>query len=298
MTVVFLHGLGGIPGNFDKMKNDLEAQLPQGTKFLALEEEKTAEDCIKVQASNSFKKLETEGVGKETPIILVGHSQGGLRAYSMIMQHGKELNVKGLVSIGTPWKSTPLLGPTLKPWLTNKLVPQLATFGAMLDGFIPKAAQEQLKLWAKSGKDGVEDMTLNSDFLNGIYTNLKSNQVPVYAIAGRSKGASSIYGTFQAQLPMIVPMLDSMAEAKDTSSFSPAPDPSLLSAELEILKSDSDLLVSRSSQQGKGINNKSAAFTSHTVENVVHFPKVPDLTFVLDSAEVIKHVKKFIEKNK
>lgn len=64
---------------------------------------------IDEQAKAVFSKLQKSGITKEDRLVLIGHSQGGLRAHALLKQFGKSLNIKGLVSIGTPWKGAPVI---------------------------------------------------------------------------------------------------------------------------------------------------------------------------------------------
>ena len=120
--------------------------------------EKAAEQII-----NALKGY--PGEGKDISIVLMGYSQGGLRAFTAIKTL-KEAghNVKCLVTLATPWKGSGVLD---------------------LQGFFHK---QQLVI---SGIDrdgqGVRDMVPGSTFLEGVHESLKKNETPTMVIGGTCK---------------------------------------------------------------------------------------------------------------
>ena len=174
-TIVLLHGLGGAIANFKVMQASLQQQLPKEIRWLALAEPRTAEDAIDVQAESVFKQLKEKNISENTPLIFVGHSQGGLKAYRISEKYGKVLNIKGIVAIGTPWESTPLLKDNVQSFFLANL----------LHFPLEEHIKQQLEAWARPCQAGIEDMKSDSYFLRMVQASLKNNQVPIFAIAGK-----------------------------------------------------------------------------------------------------------------
>ena len=64
-------------------------------------------DNLIEQARDINSQIEKKNI-KNNPKILVGHSQGGLKAFAYMSEHDKE-NVKGIISVGTPWKGAHII---------------------------------------------------------------------------------------------------------------------------------------------------------------------------------------------
>ena len=80
--------------------------------------------AIAMQAKMVYQVLKNElDIDKEDEMVIIGQSQGGLRGYSLLKQYGPQLNsstnqwevgehglnIKGLLTIGTPWKGAPIV---------------------------------------------------------------------------------------------------------------------------------------------------------------------------------------------
>ena len=106
--VVMLPGLGHYDGDaLRTLANRLKAH-DQDVEIVDIVVETFALK-IDEQAAQVFRKLKEIEVNEQDRIVLIGHSQGGLRAYALLRQYGEFLNIKGLVSIGVPWKGAPII---------------------------------------------------------------------------------------------------------------------------------------------------------------------------------------------
>ncbi len=70
----------------------------------------TSERSITDQANYAFSKIQEYYSGPGYEIILVGHSQGGLRGAKILalnQEANNPLNIKGLITLATPWEGAP-----------------------------------------------------------------------------------------------------------------------------------------------------------------------------------------------
>ncbi|MEF2228854.1 MAG: alpha/beta hydrolase [Candidatus Cardinium sp.] len=185
--IVLLHGLGSDASCFDILKGNLEKAYPTA-KIVALksvEGDKTFLHSIKDQADLSFEELKTlltcPEHGVNSPILLMGHSQGGLRACA-IAARNEGLDIKGIVTIASPWEGGPSVmhDPTLKPILDGF---SQALFIFSPDHSIPNLLKA---LTDSKNQPGVKDLIPGSQFLTEISKNLHKPGIPIRAIGGTS----------------------------------------------------------------------------------------------------------------
>ena len=270
-SVVLLHGLGEDSKSFDFMKDELTKAKDVVNKVYAIETDKTYENSISEQADALFDEIKKQKLTKQ-PILLIGHSQGGLRGYELIRRHGKDLNILALVTIGTPWEGALVLNNmTEAQSLVNDLPPALNFLKSAIDQY------ENFET-----KPGVKDMVPASDFLKNIEASLATNQTPIVAIAG-------ILPTDQ-----ITTLLS--ATGLDASTIQP-----MIQQFGNIVAGGEkhDGLLSVSSQAAKNYNNK-PAFTAIEVDGLVHAPSFPlmgmgsdlgELSNPIVAQEIIKYLK-------
>ncbi|MCG8340067.1 MAG: hypothetical protein MI674_02165 [Cytophagales bacterium] len=106
--IVMLPGLGHYDGDGFRTLAARLKEYHRGVEIIDIVVE-TFDLTIDEQARDVFLKLKQRGVEQEDKIVLIGHSQGGLRAYALLRQYGKLLTIRGLVSIGVPWKGAPVI---------------------------------------------------------------------------------------------------------------------------------------------------------------------------------------------
>ncbi|OJW72134.1 MAG: hypothetical protein BGO68_04555 [Candidatus Amoebophilus sp. 36-38] len=155
----------------------------------------TSEQDITQQASEALEKIKRQ-VGEENhEVILIGHSQGGLRGAKILflnVQKRRPLNIKGLITLGTPWEGAPAASITktsVQSFLQKRSVNYIlagatymhpATAELTNDGSINILFDQ----YFPTHEPGVEDMVPNSDFLQDLASNLAHNSTPILAIAG------------------------------------------------------------------------------------------------------------------
>ncbi|XWN35559.1 MAG: alpha/beta hydrolase [Roseivirga sp.] len=295
-VIVLMHGLNSSPVVFADMKQALEQAFP-GAQVLPLEEKETPTQSISAQARRAYAQLQQAKVGKEQPMLLVGHSQGGLRAYEMGTQYEGELNVKGVVTIGTPW-----LGATAMK--NNELVQALEGVDVsnkpLFAAIIPLLLKEAKAL--ENSKSGVADMHPDGGFIAKIRRALLNNDCPTLAIAGDQGDTlekvlnhlpadqKSVH--IQGQDYTLPQILGGIFSGKSSTDMATAPDN----------YEPHDLLLTVESQRAEGIDAKK--FERFTVQGALHIlvpPVIPgtrELTnaFEPKHPEVIREVVEFTGK--
>ena len=81
----------------------------------------------KNQAASCFEELKDK-INSETPIILCGHSQGGLIALEFFKKYHSKLNIKGIVSITTPFYGVTIFGNLRKKKILKKILQKSDSF--------------------------------------------------------------------------------------------------------------------------------------------------------------------------
>ena len=145
---------------------EIKAFEPDGDRF------KTG---IEEQSKEVFRKIiEEYKDDKDIPIVLVGHSQGGLRAYRVaLMLKEAGYTVICVATVVTPWQGIALLGDVRR----HLTLAYLKSPGGKKLG-IKKEIIKRLQ----NGGQGVADMKPGSKFWEGISAALRSNEIPILAI--------------------------------------------------------------------------------------------------------------------
>lgn len=173
-TIVLVHGLEGAPENFYRIHKTLEKVYPEATIF-PLHELDTVKQDIQSQAKKGSVELSMrikENALQESPLVVIGHSQGGLRANEMLQQYGKTLTggEKILITISTPWLGSPMLDQEEElskavTWLANSTVAKLMPVLKRVEG---------LKLHQSPG---IKDLKPDSYFINRLHLSLRNNNL-------------------------------------------------------------------------------------------------------------------------
>eukprot|EP00540_Astrosyne_radiata_P007800 CAMPEP_0116863928 /NCGR_PEP_ID=MMETSP0418-20121206/24520_1 /TAXON_ID=1158023 /ORGANISM="Astrosyne radiata, Strain 13vi08-1A" /LENGTH=245 /DNA_ID=CAMNT_0004499055 /DNA_START=2165 /DNA_END=2902 /DNA_ORIENTATION=- len=243
------------------MQEKLQRELPYEIKWLALEEPDTAGKAIDMQAERVFRQLQEHNVDTTTPLLLVGYSQGGLKAYWLSQKYRQKLNIKGIVAIGTPWEGTPLLTDE-----SRRSLQVMLSFSAL---GVQEPLKRQLTRWLSPGRKGVDDLKPGSNFLKTVQKSLKNDSIPIFAIAGKTPALN--------KLAPFAPLVQNF-----------------------LGETDNDLLVPVDSQLANNINVNTETFRrGEPVTGVFHIPIDPSGEFSLHHSQVIQQVKTFItEKSK
>ncbi|WP_250237593.1 esterase/lipase family protein [Cardinium endosymbiont of Oedothorax gibbosus] len=192
--IVLFHGLGNSATSFDTMKQGLEQAFPAASvvALTSVEGMQSINLPIKEQAECSFKELSSkvEHLNKRS-MLLIGHSQGGLRAYAFLKQYEALLNIKGLVTLAAPWEGAPgarVDATILSQHLTDPILHDLRMLSLAL-GYPKTGLEEQLMLNAEVNQTvclcpGGKDLMEGSAFLCEVQKCLASEKVPILAVGG------------------------------------------------------------------------------------------------------------------
>ncbi|WP_419241292.1 esterase/lipase family protein [Cardinium endosymbiont of Nabis limbatus] len=202
--IVLFHGLGNKVSSFSTMEQGLKKALPAYAIIAptSVEGMKSVELSIKQQAKMVYRELskKVKDLASKS-ILLVGHSQGGLRAYSFLKQYGHLLRIRGLVTLATPWEGAPgaRVDPAvLSQHLTDSVVDDIRMLAVGL-GYAENELEKQLMVNVENNQSvclfpGGKDLMPGSDFLAEVKKNLFDEKVPILAIGGGQ-------GNFEALLP-------------------------------------------------------------------------------------------------
>lgn len=189
-------------------------------------------------------------------VVLIGHSQGGLRAF-VAAQQLKALgyNVVGVVTVGTPWRGGHVL-------LKENLDKLPLLIKGIVETFIKDKDLET---------QGIKDMVPHSQFLNKIAEDLKSVDTPMLLIGGNVQGTKVIdlVSGFFGQIN------EAVSNSPHTKSMLPC-----------------DLVFPLKSQLA--IDIKNGNIQRRGFIKTMHFPN-PFCSSELDNQELIKHIQHFIE---
>lgn len=268
---------------------------------------------LDTQSKKLFKALlEDHKIPHNEPIALIGHSQGGLRAYltaKLLKEAG--YNVVGVATIGTPWEGTPLLndgpmrqidtilgsnGSTTK-YLSNKYIREIAA-----EGIPPHARSILLKgvsntanirrIGQESPDDdestttpfGLFEMKPGHEGGEKLFRNkLKDNDIPILAIGG------FIDDTIRTQIKDLIPMTDFEYDSRNVGTIDKFMD--------EALGTDKhDFLVPLDSQLAATTDKKN--FETYLIP-ATHFPIDFDsrkISSELTSDKIARRILAFLSK--
>jgi len=99
-TVLYIHGLNCT----GKIFTYLRSQLPRHEAIVA---EYDSEQAIEASLQSI---LESNLLHEAGPMWIVGHSLGGILGYLLALRYGKRFDIKGLVSISTPFGGSATAG--------------------------------------------------------------------------------------------------------------------------------------------------------------------------------------------
>ncbi|WP_342265540.1 alpha/beta hydrolase [Cardinium endosymbiont of Philonthus spinipes] len=196
---VLFHGLGSEASCFKHLAAQLKQAFPDASvvALKSVEREQTALLSITEQANESWKELITSVSDLESrPIILIGHSQGGLRAYKMFERYKEEYgdtlpNPIGIVTIATPWEGADVLNKVQElapPFFEAPVLDDMRKFSTSLgqdSDWAEKYFESTLEKYQVAAfSDGCKDLTPGSDFLGWVKNTLPNAKIPILAIGG------------------------------------------------------------------------------------------------------------------
>jgi pimeloyl-ACP methyl ester carboxylesterase len=306
-VIFILNGLWRDIAIFDrtiaKLSSAFKAErLLVEVRKLPEERHMTGSKSITQQATDAFEEIKQQLAGNEYEIILIGHSQGGLRGAKILFLNeiqGKPLNIKGLITLSAPWEGVPaaainkkLVHTFLNKSAVNYFIASRSFlyFAAikLIDSFFVNQVFDHRY---PTHELGVQDMAPNSKFLQEISASLAENSTPILAIGATSRN-----------LERILPM--SANEKKCYRCYVKR----LILGCLNILyawiftnswHTDHDMVVPLYSQVAQN-TTKSAVFKTYIVNGAVHdillFPSIPAEKMIYNQTEVIAYIVEFAKK--
>ena len=185
---------------FDKLRELLSTALESEglnieVRSLNTAPRATSEQSITQQATEALEKIKQEVNEESHEIILIGHSQGGLRGAKMLFlneQEGRSLPIKGLITLGTPWEGAPAASITktsVQSFLQTRSVSYILAGATYMYPTTTELTNDSsmhilFDQYFPTHEPGVEDMVPNSGFLQDLASNLAHNATPILAIAG------------------------------------------------------------------------------------------------------------------
>lgn len=235
-AIVCLHGLSRISSDFDTMVAALKLKFPHAAIVALKSVNKDSKQgkssslssklSIKDQAKLAYEEIKKR-IQRGMQVVLVCHSQGGLRGLALVKEYGDRLKseagitFKIEISIGTPWRGATVFDHIKRVACFNqkfnKIEPILNAIeqghGSAVRGYFfkkaPKLAEkfpqlyEKLAPWAMSftGVQGVLDLDPTSPFIRDyIPSALKEIDLPITAIAGVLTDFSKLFAPLPSSI--------------------------------------------------------------------------------------------------
>ncbi len=300
-VIALFHGLGSKSSCFNSLKENLEQAFPDALviALTSVEDYNTALFSIKEQGNSTFKEL-LEKIPDvcNRPTLLIGHSQGGLRAYKMYDAYNDLLNVKGIITLATPWEGAPVANADqellLQRLQSDCVRIDMQRFSMDYDykgeesaHFMHTTLQARINDYQKVSKcSGIIDLKPKSKFLYEVAEKLPKLLIPILAIGG----AQSDFGVFLSK--------------KSNYDFN-----NLRNAWTNIIVGESnnsankahDMVVPLYSQRADNIAGKNKNFEQFVVPNAIHneiLPLPPEKKFhnILEHPLAFEKIKEFAQK--
>ncbi|HLP35129.1 MAG TPA: hypothetical protein VK133_04035 [Amoebophilaceae bacterium] len=233
-AIVLLHGLHRLSYDFLKMEQRLKEKFPKAAivALKSLNKESSGKKNsfsptmvlpIQEQATLAYEEIKSVLV-RNKQVVVVGHSQGGLRGFAVVRNHGHPLAkdqsivIRKLITIGTPWKGAPVMNHLSNPHgAIQELNKVKKTLNKIEDMYSKHLTRYILKtsiaenfpfLFKHLGRNvidrktpGVAELRLDSDFIkNFVATGLEQVTIPIRAIAGVLVDFSHLFSPFPSTL--------------------------------------------------------------------------------------------------
>lgn len=264
-AIVLLHAMWPERNCFQQTVQKLRKELPENIEIFSPEERETSGRSITQQAERLSSMLLAKGMGKDSyDIILIGHSQGGLRGYELCKALGEHFSVKGLITIGTPWEGAPAAAITKESVSTylDGPVMHFCLTGAKCvyprsEEMIDALLSDTFDKYFPTHEPGVQDLAPNSPFLQAIASSLVINQVPILAIAGSDGNVAKVLPSDFPCSSCLCVMCPGTFNALYARVFAGS------------MWNEHDMVVPVHSQLAQNIT-KSTVFRTHTVQDAIH----------------------------
>ncbi len=183
--IIFLHGLATneeVPdrvANFNKMRKILIKRFQdKNLSFYTVPIYNSSTIDIRSNSTEIYNKIVKKIKGSNYELILIGHSLGGFFAYSIYQKYKKKLDIKGILTIGTPWDGVYLSKAKSESnsLLLNMVINQLEKKFAPCD-------------------PAIIDVSINSVFLNWVKSTISNVDIPMCLIGGKSNYMKNLFKT-------------------------------------------------------------------------------------------------------
>lgn len=212
-VILLFHGICSGPIVFNTMKGVLERRFP-GATVVALSSVRGYKSLwlpITMQSRSCFFEAKRKVVDlNKRPVILIGHSQGGLRAYDFLRRYRSLLSIKGLVTIAAPWEGVP--GAKVNKYILDYALSRdvLEDIKVLADNLSYQDKTLVHCLYKEMNKNqwlqwfyGAKDVICGSRFLKDVESSLKSENCPILAIAGGGGNFEDLVPGCQLDLPTL-----------------------------------------------------------------------------------------------
>lgn len=199
-AIILLHGLWSKASYLQGTEQKLKASLRSDIEIIALTEYETSSQSIAQQATRLKEALLARGIGKDNyKLILLGHSQGGLRGYKFYQEFGAQFDIKGLITLSTPWEgaaTAKITKETINAYLNSFVVYYCLKGGGYFWPRVRQLTPEYINMafdkYLPTHEPGVQDLVPKSAFLRNVATSLEDNQLPILAIAGSNVNVKKV----------------------------------------------------------------------------------------------------------
>ncbi|WP_250237705.1 esterase/lipase family protein [Cardinium endosymbiont of Oedothorax gibbosus] len=234
-AIVLLHGLHRLSYDFNKMKEVLQQTFPYATivPLTCVNKDPskqggpspTVERSIKEQAELAYEEIKTK-VAYGSRVVLVGHSQGGLRGFVLVKEYRDRLKsengivINQLITIGTLWKGAPVMDhikniknfkkkfekieailDTIKKDYAKDVIKYFFKFKPKLAERWPSLYEIAVPYFMKKKCPGAADLEPGSAFISKyVALGLKEVDLPITAIAGALTDFSKLFNSFPSSI--------------------------------------------------------------------------------------------------
>lgn len=304
-VIFILNGLWQYIDTFDYVIQSLADSFEsEGIEVIIrkLPETATSNKSITQQAIDAFEKIKSKLAHENHEIILLGHSQGGLRGAQILSlneQEGNPLTIKGLITLSTPWEGAPAASIT-KTSIQSFV--QRRSVSYMLAGvtyLYPPTVQltngtvyNLFDQYFPTHEPGVVDLVPNSDFLRELAVTLTGNSVPILALAANNNDVERFIPEDGGQGGSYVDYIRKMPSGFFNKLYG--------RIVVGDWNAEHDLMVPLYSQIAHN-TNKNSTFQSHIINDAVH-DFLPGLSIPLEQViynhpETIRMIVGFAKQN-
>ena len=296
---LLFHGLGNHAASFNTLKKGIEKEFPTASviAFKSVEGIKSLQFSTQEQAEMNFKELQDKVPNlTNKSIILIGHSHGGIRAYTFLQKYQDQLHIKGLVALSTPWEGAP--GTRVnQDLLTTQLTPEVLSDLRILSeqlGHPADKLEKQFILEVNNNQmicllPGAKDMLDGSPLLSEIKQMLPQEETDMLFVAGGQSDWGALVPKPAKRLKL--PALNKMYKFLAVGEGSPKDD--IHDMKVPRYSQHAKQILSRRKKNLQRVFVKDAFHDTHVL-TVIPVPRHKD---ILSHPRTIKAVIRFAKKN-